>query len=290
MKGTTASTRRRCMPAICADIRGAILMSTLVLITVLAVLGATAITTTTTETKISGHFLTATQAFFVAEAGIQHTVGILNNPGGASNGFNDELTTSGGVMLNTFALNGGAYTVTVTDNNDDADLNTDSDNTIVLTSLGTQSGARQTTQVVVTRAPIQLKGLITQDNLQIPGDAVVSGSCGNVHSNSNMVISGNPTIDQNCSASGTVTVSGSPTVNGTMTDGAPEVPIPLIDPAAHAGYADYQLRADGIVYDADGNLIANGPQLRDGVGLGTWSQGPTRHDCGFDFADPGAGA
>ena len=236
------------------------LMSALLVMLIMTGLGATAITLTTFDSEITANDRSTTQAFYLAEGGMQHAVAVLKAAGGADDGFDDELATNTGVMLSDVALGGGLYTVTALDNNDDADQTTDSDGRILIRSVGRQNGAVSIVQVAVTAnagAAGSFGGIITEDNLAIPGDANITGACGNVHANGNIDISGSPTIDQNLTAQGTISIGGSPTVWGSTTSGADAQEIPYFDPADYADYATYELRSNGNVYDADGNLVAD---------------------------------
>ncbi len=239
---------------------GAALMSALLVMVIMTGLGTAAITLTTFDSEITANDRSATQAFYVAESGVQHAIALLKGAGGVANGFDDELTAHGGVMLHDVALGNGFYTVTALDNNDDADQTTDSDDRIFVRSVGRQNGAVSMIQVTVTAragAGGALGGIITEDDLALPGDANVTGACGNVHSNGDMDVSGNPTIDQDLTAQGVVTIGGSPTVWGSITSGAAAQTIPYFNPADYASYASYQLRSDGKVYNDSSVMVAD---------------------------------
>ena len=239
---------------------GAALMSALLVTIIITGLGVSAITLTTFDSEITANDRSATQAFYLAEGGVQHAIALLKAAGGADDGLDDELGTNSGVMLNDVAFGGGLYTVTALDNNDDGDQTTDSDDQIFIRSVGRQNGAVSVIQVGVTAsvgAGGALGGIITEDDLAIPGDATVTGACGNVHSNGDIDVSGNPTIDQDLTAQGVITIGGSPTVWGDTTPGAPAQDIPYLNPADYASYATYQLRSNGNVYDANGTLVAD---------------------------------
>ena len=135
----------------CGNGRGGALISSLMLAVVLATLGFAAITAMSLQSHISGNYLAAAKAFYTAEAGHQHAIGILNTPGGgACDGFDDELTTNGGVILDAVPFNDGTYDVWAIDNNDDGDPDVDSDDTIILTSDGRVSRASSAIEVVIT--------------------------------------------------------------------------------------------------------------------------------------------
>ncbi len=61
------------IPKIASNEKGMVLVLALLLISVLALLGSTAVMTTTTDLKISANYKMSNQAFYVAEAGIEET-------------------------------------------------------------------------------------------------------------------------------------------------------------------------------------------------------------------------
>lgn len=131
--------------------RGGALIASLMLAVVLATLGFAAITTMSLQSRISGNYLAAAKAFYLAEAGHQHAISILNTPGGGGcDGFDDELTTNGGVILDNIPFNGGTYTTSAIDNDDDGDPDTDTDDTIILTADAVAGQAKAAIEVVVT--------------------------------------------------------------------------------------------------------------------------------------------
>lgn len=226
---------------------GAALIIALLIMAVLTLLGSAAIMVSSIETKISGNQKSSIQAFYIAEAGIQHAIGNLTN---SIDSFDDELSTNNGVMLNAISFASGSYTVTAIDNNDDDDQLTDIDKTIKITSTGTaQRGATKEIECLITSLYNPSNAITTNGDLTISGDPIISGSKGSVHSNNNLSISGDPTIDHQATASGTYTASGDPTIGGTSGGGFPNVGVPSINPNNFKAYADYQLRANGKVYD-----------------------------------------
>jgi hypothetical protein len=112
-------------------------------------------------------------------------------------------------------------------------------------------------------------GVTTGGYLNITGNAAINGSCGGIHSNDNIDIIGSPDISGDVTAAGNITVSGNPMVGGSTTSAVDFVPIPSINPADFAAYADYQLRADGKVYQSNGS--GGWTQVVDLAGGGTWN-------------------
>ena len=224
---------------------GAVLVTTLLTILLLTAMGNVVLNTSIIETMMSRNYRSAIDALYVAEAGLQHGIGVLNSPGGAVDGFDDEIGTT---IASDTDFAGGSYTVTVADNDDgDSDTNVDSDNTIVLTAIGTVADGSRTIRAVVFRAPYTTPGaVVINGDLTMGGDATISGAGGSIHTNGNLIISGTPTVSQNVSASGTVS-GNTGGVAGTVTSGAATQDIPLITPSDYQIYAEYSLQSDGKV-------------------------------------------
>jgi len=104
---------------------GFILVVALVLLVTLTLVGTTAHIVTSTDIKIGGNFRDSAQAFYIAQAGIEHARSVLNSPGSFDSALagadNDKNNTSDNGILSfgaSAALSGGAYAVKVTDNDD----------------------------------------------------------------------------------------------------------------------------------------------------------------------------
>jgi len=233
--------------------RGIALVTALLFLMALTVLGGTAIVISSTDIQIGGNYKLSKQAFYIAEAGISNGISVLNS--GISNGFNDEL--SNGTLLSSISFADGTYNVTVTDNNDDSNQSTDSDKTIVLSSIAQKNGAAKEIKVVVTYEYNPTNAITTNGDLRINGNPTIAGSGGSVHSNSDLQVVGSPNIAQDATSSGTTTVTGSPTIGGSTLSGTSNEIIPPINPTDFAPYADYRLTSDGKVYDTHGVFVAD---------------------------------
>lgn len=244
--------------------KGTILLSTLMLLVVLAILGSIAISTTSTETQISGSFLTSTQAFFVAEAGLRRAVGNLK----ADHNWITTLADTNNAFAGDNAMNNGTYVVQVLADTPNPDQDT-------ILSTGTIAGANAssaTVEAITTEfsAFNPSEAMIFGNNLKVNGQPTLQGSCGGVHTNGDLYLEGTPDLGMTATASGSITisVSATATVGGTVLDtqeaqdaytassqNASTEAIPMIDPSDFASYADYHFEADGNVYDAAGNLM-----------------------------------
>ena len=168
---------------------GMVLPVTLMLIAVLVLLGTTAVMTITTDLKIAANYRSSTQAFYIAEAGIEEArTRMMNNftpTTGATGRIIDSDSTNASWSVSicptctytklSSALN---YTVNIvhkTDASGNVMYSTPWNNIYVITSVGTAASARKTIQVEVTRyPPIAAPGaLYVSSSLQVSGSSQV---------------------------------------------------------------------------------------------------------------------
>lgn len=149
--------------------RGMVLLTSLMLMVILFLLGTTAYLITSNDLKIGGNYKTSKQAFYVAEAGIEHAIGILKKKKEYTPILDgtDTATSGPGILTKigsdpkSFA--GGTYYVRVFDNDDgDSDLTEDADQKVYITSTGTKDGATATIQVLfmANYLPINIDGAL----------------------------------------------------------------------------------------------------------------------------------
>ncbi len=117
--------------------RGVVLVTALMVMALLTVLGISALNTSDTEHRITRNQRIANQSFYLAEAGIQHAVGVFTKHG---------LTVLKNTNFNQRALGGGTYTVTV-----EEDQSTTSVERFRLRSEGTMSGVTKTIRAIYSR-------------------------------------------------------------------------------------------------------------------------------------------
>ncbi len=91
----------------------------------------------------------------------------------------------------------------------------------------------------------------------ISGMPIIDGSNAHVHTNSNLEITGDPHILGDVTASGSITISGNPTIDGNIEQGVPEQWIPDVKAAHYRYMADYILKSDGSICDAEGNPVSD---------------------------------
>jgi len=248
----------KCFSAI-KNQEGAVLVAALLLLVVVAVMCTTLMNWTILETNRAQGYQESKAAFYLAEAGLQQALDGMNydaagNPTGwATNGFNDELT--GGLGLTDVDVAGrGTFTATITDNNDDGNLNIDVDNAVLLTSTGNVDGITASVRAMiflVNAPPTSTNALTTNGNMTISGNPIITGACGSAHSNGNFDATGTPKVVGGITASGTY--SGTPTGSG----GKPHIDIPDLTPSDFRGDADYELRSDGSVWSGGSMIYAD---------------------------------
>ena len=242
---------------------GMVLVTALVLLAMLIVFAATSIQWATQDVVRTEQYNKSRDSFYIAMAGIENAINHLNySSTGSSPG--EEIAAAGmDTVLSSFltnhsaltstSYNGGTYAVSLADN-DDNDGNTadDSDNTLILTSVGSKSNRSITIKAVIHRPLYEAKNAITtQGNLNANGNITVNGTAGSVHTNSSFTQAGGSAfVAQGVTSTGTC--SGSECVSGGM---VPE-DIPTITPADFKSYCDFWLHSDGTITNAAGGALA----------------------------------
>jgi Tfp pilus assembly protein PilX len=123
--------------------------------------------------------------------------------------------------------------------------------------------------VAITQSTIQSPGdfvpqqaLLTGGKVTLSGTTTMSGTAGNVHSNTRIEASGTVTLSgtasavgSNADSGGTQGVSISGTFTGGITENAAAIAIPVFDPSDYKQYADFWLRSDGSVINRLGETL-----------------------------------
>jgi len=237
--------------------KGMVLPLVLMFLAIIAILGTTAVIVTTTDLKIGSNYKASQQAFYVAEAGIQHAVNVLR--AGSSNGFDDELlgsdgssgTSDDGILSfgSSISFGDGTYAVQVTDNDDgDSNMFSDSDRKVLITSIGTIDNASKTIEAIYYYQEVDVDGAlgIYGDNptVGLSGASEIDGRDYNVPP------------DFICSGSG---------CTATLAGGA------LAEPGI---YAEEAITSVGLITDETDNkqnIFGDPPIKEDGSGVGSVS-------------------
>jgi hypothetical protein len=243
----------------------------------------------------------ATRAVHVAEAGVNHALGLLrgslrmhsftrilrgsdNLIGTAAEQADDSLFVNWGlsagdqIPLAGQTYQGHTYFVTLADDPADTDASPKADmngRVRIWCRAVTTEGATAEVEAIIGAVP--MPGVAADGNLGFAGaGVVVAGACGGVHANGNLAATGGgPIIGTQASATGTV--SGSYThPDGTAAPkvpGADEVVIPDLNPMNYCAGAEYTLTsAGGVLNMATGitNPSPSGGWSYDAV-TQTWS-------------------
>jgi cytoskeletal protein CcmA (bactofilin family) len=227
---------------------GVALVTGLVVMVLLTAIGTYAIHMTEIDETIAGNLKTSKQAFYVAEAGLQHAKTFLNQPANKGSWSTYAYTTPQTLIAATQLATMGTYAVTIQDAGSGARR---------LRSTGTTTSQGKTViENLVWLGPYMPGGALTVGgNLTISGNPTVAGTGGGVHANGNLSISGNALISGNLTAGGTYSQSGNITVlGGTPAGGQRLVTIPTINPTDFLGAQDFRLRADGTVINTAGAI------------------------------------
>lgn len=232
--------------------RGSVLVISLLLTTLLTSIGIGFLSGSWKEVSIAFNETYLTQAFYLAEAGVAEGTRILRDSPNVDNQLvAPQPFNCPGLVP---ASDGGCSFTIVNNAADPGGANDDTDGILVVTSTGAFRNASSTVEARL--GPTAPAAITVDGDLSIPGNPPIGGTQGSVHTNSDLTISGNPGISQDATASGTYSESGNPTIGGNAQGGVPPIPLPIIDPTAYFGRAEYILQADGkVVRASDGAVM-----------------------------------
>jgi hypothetical protein len=204
--------------------RGIALVVALIILTVLVLVGAIAIMTSTTDLNISANYKAGNEALYVAEAGLERARAYLKTV----TNMDSVLTTNGGMPfgLTPVSFGSGTYSVVVTNNTGDAGgASHDSDNTVVVTSTGTSTGGGKRVIEAVfikpTTNPPGIRGAVTANyNVGTLGTMVVDGRDHDIDGNLITPATGMLGV----SSRGAITEGGNSTIGGMAPDGTAITP------------------------------------------------------------------
>lgn len=234
------------MKSLCRQIQGesgTALLASVLLISLITGAGLTAMAMTSVSLNIANNLLPSKQAFYLAEAGIQHGKSFL---GQNRNNWTTYASAQAQTLLPyTLLASTGGYSVTVQDGGGGS---------LLINSTGTGAGNAQVVIASLVTPAFYTPhfAITTGKNLTINVDASIVGSSGGVHANGNLVLVNSPIIYGDATASGSYTAAGSPTIGG-LAGGAKDLDgIPPITPTDFYSARDYLLASDGKVYDKNG--------------------------------------
>ncbi len=257
---------------------GIAMISALLLLVVMVAMAPMAVRLTMGEINRVNEFKGSKQAFFVAEAGLEHAKLLIEQssteaalfgpddvvsatPGDSVNDDNGTFgagtlfTGTDGNVYDEVAFNGSTYYIRAYDNDDgDGDPTTDADNLIMVSAVGVVDGNTSTVEATIYSPPGVVNAVTTNGNLNISNHSDILGDCSDIHANGDLDITGGVTMDGIGTATGTYQYAGS-----TVSTGDHDIDVPFLDPTQYEQYADYKLAADSNVYDANGNFVSSSP-------------------------------
>ena len=248
--------------------QGAALVVSLVIMTVMSILGITAVKKNVVQERMANSYRFGIESLNNAESGIIDALALINAGDLHVDGYDNELDPNGdGDLADTWTVtladpnNGVFYELIMVDDDDgDGDPAVDSNEIVRLMAQGTgTSGTVRTVEVAIGTASggtfsLQ-KAVLTEESIEVTGNNTLKGSVDDIHSNSDVNLQGQTNTKGEISAVGTVT--GKPVGGGTAVSGAGNIYIPEIIPSDFEKYVDYKLKSDGNIYDSTDAFVAN---------------------------------
>lgn len=266
--------------------QGMALIAVLLLLMTMSALAAALAISGNTETLIARNHETAAQARAAAEAGLSHALQVVieeiqdwetNMHASPSAAMTALLADDGSLEdlgidddgENLAGLSDVTYEARVLDDDDpdrgwtpspaelllmseDGDEDADANTRLVVRAIGYASGNAVAT-VEATIVPLELPAILTDGDLEIDGSFGLSGTDGDMHTNSDLEINGNAaavTPPGTCSSTGDT--DGAPNT-GACSEGEAEITVPTFEASDYLSRADYILNNDGTYTDVSTN-------------------------------------
>jgi len=249
--------------------RGAALFTAIFGLFLLTLLATSLFLISEGEKRVAVNYGENNEAFYLAEAGLSHAVGLY-----VTNGKDYNISTD--IPSNGVNFGVGKYTVQT--------VNGTLANTKVITSTGTgKNGATATIEATIQFASSSVSdaAIVVNGNVAINANIQILGTMGVIHANGNMSLSGNNRAQKYFSATGTITGQFlSPCPNGSKTGAPPgcdlitdirplQQPqtVPDIKPTDFTSDADYRFlppqtspALTARIVDKNGNIVASNCQ------------------------------
>jgi len=287
-----------------ADQRGMVLPLTLMFVIILATLSVALLTVGGHETLIAANHLKGVHALFLAEAGLEDAFNTFRNSTSLLTTSDNSLKTLSSVACvadstasacSTLKAYGG-YSVQY------QSAGTDTVRVVVTGYTGT-SGSQTATRVlraILTQGWTSTDAVRTKDSLTINGNQTVSGSCGSVHTNSNLTLIGNSIdVDVQATASGTAsgTYDSATTNNVSAQPSQASKSIPSVSAATALTKAlstlnsstIYKLQSNGTVVNGAGTTITTLTEWSYDSGTATWTQTGNTATAGTFYVEGNVG-
>jgi hypothetical protein len=259
--------------------RGAAMLVALSLIFMMALIGVSAIKTTSVDMSISDNYRQDARSFYIAEAGLEHACSVLRD----SSGWREGLA---GVPFG-----GGTYSVRILDSDSNAALG----DSVMIMSIGHRSGAQSTVSVKLSPnnpfrwaafadTSMSLGGTTLTDSYD--SDSGTYGSTkkndgGDVGSNWEVDIYGTADIygDASTADPGNLSITGSAQVFGDTTSTASHIDLPSVSAAEIAQAKAVNMATTGITgnysYNASTGAFSVGSNKTAKLASGTYWFGAT---------------
>lgn len=227
--------------------RGVALPLALMAFVVLAALSAALLAIGSSEVQIASNHLHGTQAFYVAEAGLEHAYSVLRiTPTLVTTNPPNSLTTVPGIPADTPLGGFGNYTV---------QYRSAGANTVFVVSTGTSTtwSTQRVLRAIMSTSFISKYAILTEE-VEVGGNGRVQGPLGAIHGNNKTKVEGSAFVDQTAtSASNTCdgcTDASRVGVPGVSGPNKPAQTIPLANPLDFLPLADFIF--------GDGTTVVNG--------------------------------
>jgi Tfp pilus assembly protein PilX len=250
--------------------QGAVLVVSLLIMSVMSILGVNAVKKNIVQERMANNYRAGIESLNNAESGIEDALAVINANDLHLDGYSNELDPNGDknlddrwTMVLADAGDGVSYNLVMVDDNDgDGDPATDSNEivTLMVQGIGSNGTVRTISVAIGTEdggAFVLETAILTEEDLDISGNPNLKGGIRDIHSNSDVTISGNSAVTTSGQVSASGTVTGTVAGGGTTLDSAPSIAIPDLNPGDFEQYVDYKMMSDGKVYDGSDNFLAN---------------------------------
>lgn len=160
---------------------------------------------------------------------------------------------------------GNTYLAKIENNNDGGGSLNDADGILKLTveAWGGGNDPQARSQQIVLEGMVSYRtdpylptaALVVGGSLDMKGNPTITGTNGSIQANGSVTVTGSSYVSTDVTAVGSISAPPG-AVGGDSNPYAEETKIPPIDPTKYAYLANYTFKADGMVYDANNNLVA----------------------------------
>lgn len=264
---------------ILASERGAVLVISLLTISLLIAAGAAAIIAVQSDLKIAANLAAGNRAFYIAEAGINHARRELQAKDSTMSFDRAMQAGPGAVLAANLSFNGGSYKVVRLE----AALNPD--RIRARSTASAPNNAVSEVEVwfrkIAGRPP---KAVTSGGDLRISGSPRLVGSCGGAHANDDMQIAGSPSVQMiDGLTSSNINHAGGIIPEGMEITGTPDIAAEKLDAAEKR---DAYEASHGILDPSDIPAVNPADYAPHVASLGASGKGYVLHDDGTVTTGP----